>query len=230
MSPGATLDPLRTRLARRRGSASQVPLSVARGSQPGAAQAQQRPDRDLGHPRGLGAQPAQDPGRHGATATQQPLTPAGCDHPDARRADHHVVQAGPSAGSRCGPVAGRPGGRCRWHGLAWFTAAGCPSIAQQHDTRAQRSVEAPLGGRYGACLSRWGNACLDFPRWPDTVAMRPGLTVAGGHDGAAVPTPAAVGSRWWSEADGGCTRRSSGRSRPAPQRGCGSGSGRPARP
>ena len=46
--------------------------------------------------------------------------------------------------------------------------------------------------------------------------MRPGLTVAGGRDGAAVPTPAAAGSRWWSAADGGCTRRSSGRSRPAP--------------
>jgi hypothetical protein len=68
------------------------------------------------------------------------------------------------------------------------------------------------------------------PRRPDTVAMRPGVTVAGDCDGAAVPTPAAAGSRWWSAADGGCTRRSSGRSRPVPLLGCGSGGGRPARP
>jgi hypothetical protein len=45
------------------------------------------------------------------------------------------------------------------------------------------------------------------------------VTVAGGRDGAAVPTPAAAGSRWWSAADGRCTRRSSGRSRRAPGRG-----------
>src|SRR5215212_7703724 len=74
------------------------------------------------------------------------------------------------------------------------------------------------------------NSPWTSPRWPDTVAMRPGLTVADGRAGAAVPTPAAAGSRWWNAADGGCTRRSSGRSRPALERGCGSGSGRPARP
>jgi hypothetical protein len=68
------------------------------------------------------------------------------------------------------------------------------------------------------------------PRWPDTVAMRPGVTVAGGRDGAAVPTPAAADSRLRSAGVVGCTRRSSGRSRLAPGRGCGSGGGRPARP
>jgi hypothetical protein len=68
------------------------------------------------------------------------------------------------------------------------------------------------------------------PRWPDTVAMRPGLTVADGRGGAAVPTPVAAGSRWWSAGVVGCTRRSSGRRRRAPGRGCGSGSGRRVRP
>jgi hypothetical protein len=68
------------------------------------------------------------------------------------------------------------------------------------------------------------------PRWPDTVAMRPGSMVAGGPVGAGVPSRRAAGSRWWNAADGGCTRRSSGRSRLVPRRGCGSGSGRPTRP
>src|SRR5215217_5667259 len=86
---------------------------------------------------------------------------------------------------------------------------------------------APPRGLGGVLAAQRG---WTSPRWPDTVAMRPGLTVAGARDGAAVPTPAAAGSRWWSAADGRCTRRSSGRSRPVPQLGCGSGSGRPARP
>lgn len=35
------------------------------------------------------------------------------------------------------------------------------------------------------------------PGGPNTVVMRPGLVVASGRVGAAVPTRAAVGSRWW---------------------------------
>jgi hypothetical protein len=93
-----------------------------------------------------------------------------------------------------------------------------------------QALWAILVPRYSSRALLVAGAIWTSPRWPDTVAMRPGLTVADGRAGAAVPTPAAAGSRWWNAADGGCTRRSSGRSRPALERGCGSGSGRPARP
>jgi Calcium binding len=75
---------------------------------------------------------------------------------------------------------------------------------------------------------------IGWDRWtspygPDIVAMRPGVMVAGGRGGAGVPTQVAVGSCWWSAAVVGCTRRSSGRSRPVPRRGCDSGVGRRVR-
>jgi Protein of unknown function (DUF4231) len=102
---------------------------------------------------------------------------------------------------------------------------GLPAV-HDVDSYVQQRVTAQIDGYYRpqAARQQWTS-----PRWPDTVAMRPGLTVAG-CDGAAVPMPGAAGSRWRSAGVVGCTRRSSGRSRRAPGRGCGSGSGRRARP
>jgi conjugative relaxase-like TrwC/TraI family protein len=94
-------------------------------------------------------------------------------------------------------------------------------ITRRMAERGERSAKAAQV----EALDTWTSPC-----GPDTVTMRPGVTVAGGRVDAAVPTPRAVGSRWWSAAGAGCTRQSSGRSRPVPRPGCGSGVGRLVRP
>src|SRR5215211_5002878 len=139
------------------------------------------------------------------------------------------------------------GGAGLEHGLGGGHVApevvfGCPSAeVAAHDDQLLddvRTVESVrhVGERADGCDDSRGAQQLrgvkrlwTSPRWPDTVAMRPGLTVAGGRDDAAVPTRWAARSRWWSAAVGGCTRRSSGRSRLVPGRGSGSGVGRRAR-
>jgi len=99
-----------------------------------------------------------------------------------------------------------------------------PSAAPPR-TALLKDIPSKAAPQHGDASQLWTS-----PRGPDTVAMRPGAMVAGGLVGAGVPIRRAAGSGWWSAAVVGCTRRSSERSRPALERGCGSGSGRPARP
>jgi DNA replication protein DnaC len=68
------------------------------------------------------------------------------------------------------------------------------------------------------------------PREVDTGVMRPWLMVAGRGWRAGVPTRPAADNHGRSVVGPGCTRQSRRRSRRGPQRGCGSGLGRPARP
>jgi hypothetical protein len=134
-----------------------------------------------------------------------------------------------TGGAATGWVGPRTGSASSEAGSAAASVSRLPTLDRYRLGQDQRRPEPASRSRHELEQVVWVSAWT-FPRGPDTVAMRPGLTAAGGHDGAAVPTQAAVGSCWWSAADGRCTRRSSGRSRLVPRRGCGSGSGRPAPP
>ena len=87
---------------------------------------------------------------------------------------------------------GRPSPRrgrapCTWSPAPRFPPANRPGRARRRCCWRGCSHRADQAhGHY----AQWTS-----PRRPDTVAMRPGVTVVGGPDGAAVPTPAAAGSR-----------------------------------
>ena len=166
----------------------------------------------------LWPQPAQRPGASNRPTTD-PTLPRRCHStPDARRAlvevGRIVAGSGPQAGA-----ARRAAPPLRW--LPERPAAGL--VAATGRPPPPPAPPQPPGSQ--PQRRPWTSPC-----GPDTVTMRPGVTVAGGRVDAAVPTPRAAGSRWWSAAGAGCTRRSSGRSRPVPRPGCGSGVGRPVRP
>jgi hypothetical protein len=89
---------------------------------------------------------------------------------------------------------------------------------------AAQSQDALLKLGWGSVGAGGGDA------GPIDQASLAALLVAGSRWRAAVPTRWVTSSRWPSAAGSGCTRRSRRRSRYGPQRGCGSASGRPARP